>query len=439
MLFSNIAIIDENFDYQPNQYVAVDDATGKIASITTEKPEGDFGREYDGADRLLIPAMYNTHAHAPMTLLRGYAENALLQDWLNNLVWPYEAKMTPEDNYWATVLALAEMARYGCVSYSDMYYCTRERAKATTEAGMKANLCTSPIAFEPKDIREYPNIVDMEYAAEHLHESDEGRIRFEGCVHAEYTNNDVTCKSIVDWTRDHNMQMHIHLSETKQEVEDCKGRHNGMSPVEWFESMGAFDVPTTAAHCVWVDDKDIAILAKHNVSVAHNPASNMKLANGFVPFKKMLDAGVNVCLGTDGMASNNNHDMFQDMYLMAMLPKGYSGDPTVITPKEAFAAATRNGAIAQGRPDCGLVKEGFKADLAVLDISGPSWAPMTNPLCNVVYAGHGSDVVLTMCDGRIIYEDGTWPTIDYATAKKEVTERHARICQQLADDAAAAE
>lgn len=434
MLFENISILDENLDYVEGQFVATT-AEGTIAYVGATEPAEFEGERYDGTGKLLVPAMYNAHAHAPMTLLRGYAENAPLQQWLNDLVWPYEAKMTPEDNYWATLLSCAEMARYGCVSFSDMYYNTPERAQAVAESGMKANLCTSPIAFEPKDISEFPIFAEMEDGAAKVHGSENGRIRFDACVHAEYTNNDVTTKSVVDWAKKHGLSMQIHLSETKSEVEDCRQRHNGMSPVQWFESLGAFDIPMTAAHCVWVDETDIEILAKHSVSVAHNPASNMKLASGFAPIAAMMEAGVNVCLGTDGMASNNNHDMYQDMYLAALLPKGNLLDPSVVTPKQIFHAATRAGALAQGRPDCGLIKEGFRADLAVLDVTGPSWTPMTDPLCNLVYAGHGSDVVLTMSDGTVVYQDGTWPTIDLEKAQAEVVARHARICDQLAADA----
>ena len=461
LLFENIGIIDENFEFVPNQYVLVEEETGTIAYIGSEAPSADVlagvsseapsadmlagvsgeapsaevkassQRTYNGVGKLMLPAMYNAHAHAPMTLLRGYAENAPLDTWLNKMVWPYEDKMTLEDNYWACNLALAEMARFGCVGFSDMYYATRQRARAATEAHMKANLCTSPIAFEPKDISEFPNYEDMQYAMANLHESASGRIRFEACVHAEYTSNNITAKSTIDWARQVGAGLHIHLSETHAEVESCKARHGGATPVEWFDSLGAFSVPTTAAHCVWVSDADIEILATRGVSVAYNPASNMKLASGFAPVARMLEAGINVCLGTDGMASNNNHNMYQDMYLMALLSKGFCANPTLITPAEALRAATRAGALAQGRPDCGLIKAGFKADLAVLDISGPAWAPAHDMLCNVVYAASGSDVVLTMCDGAIVYEDGVWPTIDVERARAEVCARHARICAEL--------
>ena len=172
-------------------------------------------------------------------------------------------------------------------------------------------------------------------------------------------------------------------------------------------------------------------MAEKGVSAAYNPASNMKLASGFAPIAKMLEAGVNVCIGTDGMASNNNHDMFQDMYLMGLLSKGYELNPAIVLPKEIIAAATVNGAKAQGRSDCGLVKQGFKADLTVLDITGASWCPMTNPLVNIIYAGHGSDVVLTMCDGAVVYRDGEWPNININEVKQQVDARTKRIIAEL--------
>ena len=182
---------------------------------------------------------------------------------------------------------------------------------------------------------------------------------------------------------------------------------------------------------MWVDDKDIEILAKRGATVALNPASNMKLASGFAPVQKLLDAGVNVALGTDGMASNNNHDLFQDMYLMGTIYKGHELDPAIISPKQVIAAATRGGALAQGREDCGLVKVGMKADLTVLDTTGASWCPMTNPEVNIVFSGHGSDVVLTMCDGEVVYRDGVCPGIDLEQVKAEVSARTKRIISEL--------
>ncbi|WP_172135748.1 amidohydrolase [Adlercreutzia sp. ZJ473] len=431
MLFKNIGILDENLDYQSDQWVGVRD--GRIAYVGAAAPaDADaYGETYDGAGKLMMPALVNAHAHAPMTLLRGYAENLPLQRWLNEKCWPFEGKMTPEDMYWGTVLACAEMARYGTVSFSDMYYATPERAQAVTEAGMKANLCECELFFEPKPFSEYAICAKMEDFVARFHGAADGRIRMDYNIHAEYTSNPQTCADIAAIAKEKGLPIHLHLSETASEHEECKQRHDGMTPLAYFESIGVLDVPVTAAHCVWVDDADIEIMARRGVSAVNNPASNMKLGSGYAPLAQMLDAGVNVCLGTDGMASNNNHDMFADMYLMGLIYKGHALDPAIITPKQVITAATRAGMLSQGRADSGLVKEGFKADLCVLDVTGPQWCPMTDALCNVVFAGSGSDVVLTMCDGEVIYRDGAFSTIDVEKAKAEVSARAKRIIAEL--------
>lgn len=431
MLFEDIAIVDENFDTQIHKWVGV--KGDKIDYIGNAAPQNaqEYGAVYDGRGKLLMPALYNAHSHAPMTLLRGYAENLPLQSWLEQKCWPFEDKMTVEDNYWGCNLALAEMARFGVVSMSDMYYATPKRAQAVDEAGMKANLCEGLLAFESKPYSEYPICAQNEQYVREFNGAANGRLRMDYNIHAEYTSCEQVCRDIVDIVKEKGLRLHVHASETKSEVAECRERHEGKSPIEYFESIGVFDVPCTAAHCVWVSDEDVAILAEKHVFVANNPASNMKLASGFAPIHKMLEAGVPVCLGTDGMASNNNHNMFKDLYLMALIYKGYELDPTILTPKQVVCAATRTGALSQGRDDCGLLKEGFKADLCVLDVDGPQWCPENDLLTNVVYAGQGSDVVLTMCDGEVVYREGEWPTIDVERSKAEVAERTARIQSEL--------
>lgn len=433
MLFADIDILDENLDHQRNRWVGVKD--GRIAFIGEQAPEGaeagEYGEVYDGCGKLLMPAFYNAHAHAPMTLLRGYAENLPLQAWLNDMVWPFEAKMTPEDNYWATLLACAEMARYGCVSFSDMYYATDERVRAVVKSGLKANICESELYFEAKPFADYASCAAVEAFVEKYHGAADGRILIDYNIHAEYTSNPQTCTDIAAVVKEKGLRMHLHASETKSEHEECKQRHDGLTPIQYFESIGVLDVPTTAAHCTWCEPADLDIMAERGVFVAANPASNMKLGSGYAPIPAMFERGVNVCLGTDGMASNNNHDTMQDLYLLALLYKGSTGDPSVVTPKQALSAATRMGALSQGREDCGQVREGMKADLAVLDVTGPSWTPMTNPLVNVVYAGHGSDVCLTMSDGEVVYRDGTYPGIDLERAKAEVEQRTKRIISEV--------
>lgn len=431
MLFKEIAILDEDLDFQPSKWVGVE---GDAITYIGDAAPGDaqrFGRVYEGAGKLMMPALYNAHAHAPMTLLRGFAENLPLQRWLEEKCWPFEAKMTPEDNYWATLLACAEMARYGVVSFSDMYYATPERARAVTEAGLKANLCEGLLAFEPKPYAEYPIAAKNEEYVRTLHGSANGRILMDYNIHAEYTSNQQVCEEIAQIVADKGLRLHVHVSETEKEVAECRERHDGLSPVEYFAQIGVFDVPCTAAHCVWVDDADLDILQDKGVFVANNPVSNMKLGSGFAPIPKMLARGMNVCVGSDGMASNNNHNLFSDLYVMGLIYKGSTLDPAVVDPKQILRAATRTGALSQGREDCGAIKEGFKADVTVLDVTGPQWCPMTQPDYNVVFAGDGSDVVLTLCDGQVVYEDGSWPGVDLERVKAEVAARAERIISEL--------
>ncbi len=431
MLFSDITLIDEDFAAREHQWIGTID--GRIAYVGSTAPEDParFGEAYDGRERVLIPGMYNAHSHAPMTLLRGYAENLPLQTWLFEQIFPFEAKMTPEDCYWATKLACAEMLRYGTVSFSDMYYHVEECVRAVREAGMKCNLSDTLIAPDEKPYEEYPLAKANRDAISGLQGADDGRVMVDFNVHAEYTTNPVSVRTLAEAAKEAGVRMQVHVSETRSEHEECKERHNGMTPVQYFDSLGLFDVPTTAAHCTWIEGEDFDILAERGVTVATNPVSNMKLASGFAPVPRMLERGINVALGTDGCASNNNLDMFQDLYVLALICKGAAGDPTLVSPAQALRIATRNGALSQGRDDCGLVREGMRADLVVLDASGPSWHPAGDAASHVVYAGHGADVVLTMVDGQVLYRDGSWPTLDVEEAKARVEAAKARIVSEL--------
>lgn len=431
MLLKDISYLDENLEFRKCAYIGI--KNGIIDYIGENAPEDpdSYGRIYDGTGKLAMPALYNSHAHASMTLLRGFAENLPLDRWLNEKCWPFEAKMTPEDNYWATLLACAEMSRYGVVSFSDMYYALPERARAVGLAGMKANLCEGLLAFEPKPYSEYPISAQNEEYVREFHGAYDGRILIDYNIHAEYTSNEQTCRDIVSLLKENGLRLHLHLSETEKEVQECKERHEGLSPVQYFNSMGAFDIPCTAAHCVWLDETDLKILAEKGVFVANNPVSNMKLGSGFAPIPAMLSRGIKVCIGSDGMASNNNHNLFGDMYVMGLIYKGSTLDPAVVEPDQVINAATRMGALSQGRGDCGFIKEGYRADVCVLDTTGPQWCPMTQPLYNVLFAGNGSDVVLTLCDGEVVYEEGEWPGIDTEKVKFEVQARAQRIISEL--------
>jgi 5-methylthioadenosine/S-adenosylhomocysteine deaminase len=426
MLFVDIDYLDSNFELA-HGFVGTEGARiTYLGACEPEQPER-FGERYDGAKRFLVPGMYNTHAHLPMTLLRGYAENLALQDWLYNRVFPFEGKIDNERAYPATLLAVAEMLRFGVVGVTDMYFFSDARIRAFTESGIKANLCDGIMVFDNETVYEQtPNYALNERLVREHHNTVDGRIKIDLNIHSEYISNPQVVRAVGEHAVELGVQTHVHISETKREHEECKQRRGGLTPTQYFESLEFFRAPCTAAHCVWSEPQDWEIFAARNVAVAANPASNMKLASGFAPLPQMLEAGVNVTLGTDGVASNNSHNILKDLYLFALIYKGSTGDPTVVTPAQALAAATINGARSQGRDDCGAIETGKRADLVVFDTNTPWMQPVHNLVNNLVYAAQGTDVVLTMVDGAVLYRDGDYPTID--------VERAIRETQQVADE-----
>ena len=420
MLFCNIDLLDEHFLLRRGQFVGVRD--GRVAYIGETAPVGDWGEQYDGRHRLLLPGFFNVHSHAPMTLLRGYAENLPLQRWLNEKVFPFEDHLSAEAVYYATQLAIAEMLACGTVSFTDMYFHTEAMAKAVLESGVKCNLSRGLTVFDDSEYAQTEASRDNEILLRDYHGTGEGRLLVDLCIHGEYTSTPKVVDAVAAQAKEHGVRMHIHLSETQTEHEECKQRH-GMTPAAYMQAHGVFDVPTTAAHCVWIEGDDFEILAQHGVTVACCPASNLKLASGYANVPEMHRRGINVALGTDGAASNNNLNILQDLYLYAVAYKGYYHDSTLITPEQALFTATRAGALSQGRADSGLLKVGNRADLCVINTDTPQFTPMTAPACNVVYAAQGADVRLTMVDGEVLYRDGEYLTLDIERVKAGV-QRH---------------
>ena len=430
MLFKDITIIDKSFDVKEHQYVAVKD--DRIAYIGDKMPEGEFGTVYHGENKLLIPAFYNLHSHLPMYLMRGYGENLPLMNWLNHKIFPFEAKLTDEDMYYGTIMGIAEMLRFGIGSSSEMYLSHRPLCQAFLDTGAKGNISRCVSCFDPEtsyyDMPQYREVLDC--IAE-FDGADNGRLHAEFSLHSEYTTTERVVREVAEAAKQAGSSMHIHVSETAGEVERCKMRREGRSPVKYLADCGVFDVPTVAAHCVYVDDEDVAILSEKKVSIAANPKSNLKLASGVSPVAKRLSTNVNVGIGTDSVASNNNLNMIEEMRFFNLLQKGIFLDPTFITPKDTLYAATRAGALAQGRRDCGLIQESFKADLTVLNIDQVYMKPVHNLLNNLIYSAQGTDVVLTMVDGRVLYRDGIYPTIDIEKATQECERSRMRILNSL--------
>ena len=414
MLFCNIDILDDQLEHKKDMFVGVQGA--HIPYIGSEEPAdaAAYGQRYDGRGKLLMPAFYNTHAHTPMTLLRGYAENQPLQQWLNETVWPFEGKMHAGHYAVGAKLAQAEMLRYGVVGYTDMYFGGVECCQAALESGMKVNHAEGSTMFLD-DYTKCEAFQTNKLLFGDYHGAGDGRIKIDMCIHAEYTTPEGMIRGVTEEALRQGAGIHLHMSETKLEHAECIERH-GMTPCAWFDSLGVFEAPTNAAHCVWVSDEDMALMAAKGVSASLNPASNGKLASGFAPAAKLVAAGVNCGIGTDGMASNNTHNILQSAYLLAVSQKGAELDPTVLTPKEILSMITVNGARAQGRPDCGVMACGMRADLVVLDVDKPWMRPVHNMAVNLVYSANGADVVLTMCDGKVLYRDGEWTTIDVEKA-----------------------
>ena len=292
------------------------------------------------------------------------------------------------------------------------------------------NLSDSLLAFNGEGLDDLPVKGNLDRLIRDVQGAGDGRIVVDCNIHAEYTSNPRAVADLAAYAKEHGLRLQVHVSETRLEHEECKQRH-GLTPAAYMEAHGIFDSPTTAAHCVWLEDEDFDILKKHNVSVACCPASNLKLASGYANIPKMLEKGINIALGTDGAASNNNLNILQDIYLFGVVYKGFYHDSTLLTPAQVLHTATRAGALSQGRTDCGKLAVGYKADLCVIDTDTPQFTPMTDAACNVVYAAQGADVRLTMVDGEVLYRDGEFKTIDIEKVKAETQKRTDAILRRL--------
>ncbi len=406
ILFKNVRTLDLNTDSSVN--VLVD---GKhISYIGNDLPCADKVIECNGD--LLMPAFYNAHCHSAMTLFRGYGDDLPLQKWLNEKIFPAEDRLNEERVYTGSQLAIAEMIKNGVVSFSDMYFFLDETARAVEESGIKANLSRSIVSFDKDaDFSKDTRVLESIDVFNRWNGKADGRIKIDMSLHAEYSNVEPCFRYVAELTKELKTGFQIHVSETKSEHEECIERH-GMTPMRFLEACGVLDVPVTAAHCVYVNDDDIKLMAERGVTAAHNPVSNLKLGSGVMPYKKMKEAGVNIALGTDGVASNNRLSVLRELQYAALIHKGVECDPAVTSAGELIKCATLNGAVSQGRYDCGELKEGKRADLILLDMDAINNIPSYNLESTVAYSATESNVLMTVSDGNILYDRGTYTTID---------------------------
>jgi len=427
LLFKNIYYTDENFEIQTGSV----EVEGKyISRVYDNAPENYAGTVIDGAGKILIPGLVNTHTHVPMTLLRGYGEGLALQEWLNDKIFPFEGRMTDEDAYWGALVGIADMLSCGVTSFTDMYDHTQFVARAVKETGIKANLGRGIVEFGGGDLYSSPRHREAVELIENWQGACGGRIICEASLHAEYTSNETVVRQMARFAKNSSLGIHLHLSETHREQDDCV-LSRGVTPARYFEDCGIFENRTTAAHGVWLTDEDMDILASRAVTVAHCPASNLKLGSGIAKVPDMLKRGVAVSLGTDSASSNNNMNLLGDLRLAAMIHPGVTRDPLCITAKDVLRMATVVGAKAQGRTDCGLIKEGYRADLAVLNMKNPHMMPVHDVLTDIVYSAQQSDVETTIVDGEMVYHNGVFTMFDADEAIEKACQSAKRIASEL--------
>ncbi len=416
ILFKNVKLLAEYGFEKRSVCVLVENE--RITYVGEEERPAD--RVIDGKGNLLMPGFYNTHCHAAMTLFRGYGEDLPLDRWLNERIFPAEDRLSDEAVYVATMLGIAEMIRGGTVSFTDMYMFEDNVARAAIETGIKANVSRCIVSFadmeEPRKDNRFLEAVQL---ASDFHGAADGRVRVDMSLHAEYTNTEQMFHTVAEYAKEKDLGIQIHISETKKEHIESILRRDGRTPIRLCLDTGVLDSPTLAAHAVWVSDEDMDIMKEKGVFVSHNAKSNLKLGSGILPFGKMLERGVNVSLGTDGAASNNRLDMLSELQTAAILHKGASLDPTVTRAADMIRLATVNGARAQRREDCGRIEVGYRADLVLWDLDSLHNIPSYEYESTIAYSAKSSDVLLTMVDGKILYENGEYKTIDVEKLKCE--------------------
>lgn len=401
----------------------------RITYIGEQEPEGLSAsvRKLNGSRLAFMPGLVNTHGHAAMTLLRGYSDDQNLQVWLEQKMWPMEAKYVDADTRAGTALAVVEMLRSGTTSCVDMYDRMDQVAAVTEQSGIRGFLTRGVIGLCPPDVQQAKFDEAVAFAREWNGKAD-GRISTMLSPHAPYTCPPDYIEKFVQAAHDYNLPLHTHMSETAAEVEQ-NVRDYGARPVEHLDRLGFFSRPALLAHAVHLTDEEIALLAERGASVSHNPVSNLKLASGIARLPELLRAGVKASLGTDSVASNNNLDLFREMNAAALLHKAVSGDPTAIPAWEALKLGTAYGAAALWRNDIGRLKEGLKADFIAVDLDQPHYFPLTDIVSHLVYAGSGRDVVHVWVDGRQVVRDRACVYLDEEQIRHDAQASFERLLQ----------
>ena len=376
----------------------------KIVEISDRIDSNDAEDVINAEGKVLIPGLVNTHTHLSMTLMRGLADDIPLETWLNNHIWPVEAELNGEHCYAGALLACAEMIKSGTTCFNDMYFFMDHVARAAEESGIRGMLSHGMIDFGDEDKRrqEFKESIRI---IKKCHNTGNGRIKVAFGPHSPYTCSKELLEGVKTEAAKHGVRIHIHVSETQKEVSDILETH-GMRPFEYLDEMDFLGNEVTAAHAVWVSDREIEIIKEKNVKLSHNPSSNMKLSSGVSPVAELLDKGICVSMGTDGPASNNNMDLLEEMKIAALLQKVNTMNPTVLAAEEVFKMATINGASALGlENEIGSIDLGKKADIVLVNMKTAHLTPFRNPISHLVYSANGGDVDTVICNGEILMKN----------------------------------
>ena len=417
ILIGNVHILGDEKNVRKDVYIE----GSRIAGIG-RAPEG-FAADtaIDGSHRVLMPGLVNAHTHAYMSVFRNYADDLPFAEWLFEKIDPLESRMTAEQAYWGNMLSAAEMIRTGTTCFVDMQMFPRMAVKACADSGMRALITRGLVGSDRKDpggIRRMEEAFDEMAYAESLPDA---QVTFALGPHAIYTCGEDYLRFAAETAKEKGLGINIHLSETQFEFDTCMKEH-GMTPAAYIRSLGLLDGQALLAHCVYLADEDFQLLRAPGISVVTNPASNMKLGNGFAPVPRMLAEGINVCLGTDGASSNNALNMFRELGLLTLAQKGAEKDSLVLKAGETLQIAVENGYKAVGLDDGGRIEEGCTADLILLDEEAPNFQPKHNWKAALAYSSTGYEVTDTIVNGKVLMRNRELTTVDEERVNYEIAQ-----------------
>ena len=424
ILIKNAIILDPEKDINVKKDLLIKDDL--IYKIDEEIAQDNVDKIIDAKDKILLPGFVNTHTHLSMALFRGLADDLSLDEWLNDNIWPMEANLNEYYCYIGALLGAVELIKSGTTTFSDMYFYMEDVAKAVEESGIRAVLSYGMIDFGDEEKRKAEIEKNMNLF-KNCHNTADGRIKVFFGPHSPYTASEELLKEVRKLADENNIKIHIHVSETQKEIDDVSAE-KGLRQFEYLDSIGFLGPDVLCAHCVWLSDEEIEIIKKHDVKISHNPCSNMKLASGIAPVKKLLDNDICVAIGTDGASSNNNLDIIEELKTASLLQKVSTLDPEALNSDEALAMGTIEGAKALGLDDeIGTIEVGKKADLILIDTNNANMIPDSSKLSsNIIYAANGFNVDTTICNGQILMENRQLTTLDeqdiYKKAKEAIDE-----------------